>query len=110
MYQEPAAGVDVDLSASEFKTRLQETDGATLLDVRTPMEYQMGHIPGAVNVDIAGPGFADEITALDRNGRYFVYCRSGSRSATACAFMKQLGFSHVHNLAYGIIDWDGEIE
>ena len=110
MFRDSGTAAAVDLSSSEFQQRLAETQDAVLLDVRTPMEFQMGHIPGALNLDISSPSFPADIAELDRAGHYFVYCRSGSRSATACSYMQQLGFSHVVNLAYGIIDWDGEIE
>jgi rhodanese-related sulfurtransferase len=110
MFQESGIATGVDLPTREFRNRFAETDGAVLLDVRTPAEFEMGHIPDAVNLDISAARFAADIAGLDRAGHYFVYCRSGSRSATACGYMQQLGFSHVYNLAFGIIDWDGEIE
>jgi rhodanese-related sulfurtransferase len=104
------AMMDFDLDSSEFASRLAATDDAVLLDVRTPAEFEQARIPGATNIDIAGPSFPDLIEELDRKKAYFVYCRSGNRSTTACRFMSQLGFDRVYNLANGIIDWDGEVE
>ena len=40
---------------------------------------------------------------------YFVYCRSGARSAQACQLMSQLGFTSTYNLLGGILEWEGEV-
>ena len=82
-----------------------EGDGFTLIDVRTPGEYAAGFIEGAINIDFYEPSFASEIGALDRDERYFVYCRSGNRSASTMDLMEQLGFTDVHHLDGGINDW-----
>jgi rhodanese-related sulfurtransferase len=82
-----------------------EGDGFTLIDVRTPGEYAGGYIEGAVNIDFYEPGFAAAINDLDRATQYFVYCRSGNRSAATMELMEQLGFTEVHHLDGGINDW-----
>lgn len=79
-------------------------DDVTLIDVRTPEEYDEGHIAGAELVDLSSGDFADEIAAYDPNGRYVVYCRSGNRSAQAVAIMAELGFEQVWDMG-GIVDW-----
>ena len=47
---------------------------------------------------------------LDKSKAYFVYCRSGARSARACAVMEQSGFPVTFNLLGGIIAWEGPTE
>jgi rhodanese-related sulfurtransferase len=79
--------------------------GTIVLDVRTPAEYASGHLPAAKNIDIEGSGFAAGIAALDKNGAYAVYCRSGNRSGTALEQMSAAGFTHVYDLAGGIGAW-----
>lgn len=70
--------------------------GATVVDVRTPQEYDAGHLEGAVNIDVSDPtAFAAGTAALDPTASYIVYCRSGNRSATAAAQMADLGFTDV---------------
>lgn len=64
-----------------------------LIDVRTPQEFADGHLDGAVNIDIQSADFADQLAELPTDGSYFVYCRSGNRSAQAVSQMKQLGFT-----------------
>lgn len=79
-------------------------DGAVLIDVRTPEEFDEVRIDGAVLVDIASATFEDQLAALDPTAAYVVYCRTGNRSAAATARMAQLGFAEVYD-AGGIQDW-----
>lgn len=69
------------------------SDGATAVDVRTPAEYQGGHLDGALNIDVQAPDFADRVDELPKNDTYVVYCRSGNRSAAAIGIMEDLGFT-----------------
>lgn len=71
---------------------------ATIVDVRTPEEFDAGHLDGAVNIDVQSASFADEIAALDPEGSYVVYCRSGNRSAAAVEQMRAAGFTDVTDL------------
>jgi phage shock protein E len=72
-----------------------ELANRTVIDVRTPAETADGMIAGALNIDFSGPGFRDRIAALDRDGRYLLYCRTGNRSAQAASIMRELGFTDV---------------
>jgi rhodanese-related sulfurtransferase len=59
-----------------------------------------------VNVDFNNTAeFAAYIAKLDKTQRYFVYCRSGNRSAQAVAQFKKLGFENITELNGGIIKW-----
>ena len=71
---------------------------ATVIDVRTPEEFAEGHLDGAVNLDVQSGRFEAELAALDPEGEYFVYCRSGNRSAAAAATMAEAGFTDVTDL------------
>jgi rhodanese-related sulfurtransferase len=51
----------------------------------------------------------EEVQKLDKDVTYFVYCRTGVRSANSCLLMKELGFNNTYNLIGGIVDWKGEI-
>jgi len=99
------------LTQEQWSKDVGEDKNAVILDVRTEEEFIEGYIPTATNIDIyKGQGFLDEIEKLDKSKSYYVYCRSGARSAQACALMKQQGFENAYNLMGGITDWDGEIE
>lgn len=79
------------------------TAGAKLIDVRTPQEYQSGHIEGALNIPVS------EVSARiaefgAKNEPIVVYCRSGSRSGRARSMLKAAGFTKVYNLG-GMNRW-----
>lgn len=98
-----AAAADT-LDAEEFTAAVAEP-GVTVLDVRTPAEFDSGHLPGAVNIDVDGADFAATVGALPKDGTYAVYCKSGNRSASALGRMKDLGFTSVRHLGGGIGAW-----
>lgn len=80
-----------------------------LIDVRTPEEYALGHIPGACNMDVNADGFARKITTLDKQKPVAVYCRSGKRSKIAARELASMGFK-VYELDSGMINWNGKIQ
>jgi rhodanese-related sulfurtransferase len=98
-----ASGV-TNMNVSEFSKKITEA-GVITVDVRTPGEFMTGHIQGAQNIDFESGNFENEISTLDKNGTYAVYCRSGNRSGQAVAIMHNAGFHNVYNLNGGIIDW-----
>ena len=99
----------MDLSQNEWAEKLNNTENAVILDVRTEDEVNEGFIPNAKNIDIyKGQGFIDDVETLDKTKTYFVYCRSGARSAQACAVMNQIGFKNTYNLLGGFMEWKGE--
>lgn len=72
---------------------------AVLIDVRTPEEYSSGHLVGAVNYDFEnGEVFTKAMNTLDKNGKYYLYCRSGNRSSQAKTVMGTAGFKNVVDL------------
>ena len=109
MYLRPKQNSMSDLSQNEWANALVEHPEAVVLDVRTEDEFESGHIPNALNIDLRmGTGFIDKVNALDKNKSYYVYCRSGARSAQAVQVMRDLGFSETYNLIGGILEWEGE--
>lgn len=99
-----------DLSQEDWAKQSANNNNAVILDVRTQDEVEQGVIPNAIHVDIhLGQGFIDELETMDKDKTYYVYCRSGARSAQACAIMEQLGFNKAYNLLGGIMNWQGKI-
>ena len=99
-----------DLSPEEFAKAHKVNPDSILIDVRTPEEYGSGHLPGAINININGFEFHEQIEELDPNKEYYVYCRSGARSMAACKYMFSKGFNNVKHLQGGILAWHGEVE
>jgi rhodanese-related sulfurtransferase len=66
---------------------------AVVIDVRTPEEFDAGHIEGAQLLDIQSADFAAGMAELDADQTYVVYCRSGNRSAAATEQMQAAGLT-----------------
>jgi rhodanese-related sulfurtransferase len=100
-----------DLTQDQWVAQLAADDNAVILDVRTADEVSEGFIPNAIHIDFhLGQGFVDGVNALDKTKNYYVYCRSGGRSAQACAVMTQMcHFETAHNLLGGFMNWQGEV-
>lgn len=100
-----------ELAQEEWKEQLEKDNNAVILDVRTEQEVEEGYIPKAMNIDIyKGQAFIDEVKKLDKSKNYYIYCRSGQRSAQACTLLDQLGFANTYNLSGGFMKWQGEVE
>jgi rhodanese-related sulfurtransferase len=94
------------ISKEQWK-QLVNIDQSIILDVRTPKEWNEGIIPNAITLDFLNiESFKNQLTNLDINMTYFVYCRSGNRSSQACLLMDQLGYKKTYNLNGGILSWD----
>ena len=99
------------LSAREafklIETRTGDSD-FIILDIRTPGEYQSGHLEDATMIDYYSKSFVDEIGRLDKEKSYLVYCRSGNRSARSLDLFKKLQFQKIYHLSSGINGWISE--
>ena len=84
--------------------RVKVTEGAFLLDVRSPGEFAEGHISGAVNVPVNELEATLGSLPVDRNREIIVYCRSGMRSSRARTILLKAGFSKVEDLG-GMSIW-----
>ncbi len=95
------------LDAKSFDAKISTVSNAQLVDIRTPEEYEKGHLPEAVNTDWRSPDFEKKIQNLDKTMPVFVYCLSGGRSEAATAKMKAMGFQQIYELQGGIMKWRG---
>ena len=93
------------LTATAFKDKLEAASGYQLLDVRTPGEYQEGHLNNAVNRNINDPDFKSQVLKLDKTKPVYVYCLGGGRSASAAAMLHENGFTQVYDMQGGIMAW-----
>jgi rhodanese-related sulfurtransferase len=92
------------LSVEEF-ARMADDKQNVILDVRTPEEFQAGHIPGAVNLNVSAPDFQEKAASLDKSKTYLVHCATGVRSAKACEKFSRLDFPNLYNLPEGFKAW-----
>ena len=81
-----------------------QSPGTVIVDVRSPEEFNSGHVQGALNIPVESPDFAAQVSALDPAATYAIYCRSGNRSAVATAQMGSMGYLHLYDLEGGFAD------
>jgi phage shock protein E len=81
-----------------------QSPGTVVIDVRTPEEFNSGHVQGALNIPVESPDFAAQVSALDPGTTYAIYCRSGNRSAVATSEMGSMGFTYIYDLEGGFTD------
>jgi rhodanese-related sulfurtransferase len=93
------------LTAADFEKKITTVADKTVLDVRTPDEYQEGHLAGAIMIDINKSDFKAKLAKLDKNKPVFVYCAGGGRSGSATEVMEELGFKQVYDLKGGLNAW-----
>ncbi|MDX1941970.1 MAG: rhodanese-like domain-containing protein [Saprospiraceae bacterium] len=76
---------------------LFQQEGLTLIDVREPFEFSMGHAEGAINIPLGSiPANIDRIRQMQQP--VILYCRSGNRSGQAEAFLRNCGVPQAYNV------------
>lgn len=94
------------VNAEEADRLIRENKKVVILDVRTKVEYDSGHIPGAIL--IPAQQLASRIDELEKNinSPVLVYCASGGRSPGAVNILLHNKFSNVYHLSRGISSWN----
>ncbi len=102
------AGTYTTISPDDVQQRVASGDPVFLLDVRTPGEYDAGHIPGAVLIPVQE--LESRLSEVPKDRTVIAYCLTGSRSAEAYGILAGAGYGDVFNMAQGIQAWRGQIE
>jgi adenylyltransferase/sulfurtransferase len=105
--EKPGTASIVDMTVEELKQRMDAGDDLFVLDVREPNEYQICNLGGHL---IPLNDLPKRVGELDASKEIVVHCKMGGRSAKAVDYLKQQGFSNVHNLAGGINAWAERID
>lgn len=98
-----------EISVHQLQGKLENGSRPVILDVREPEELEISKIP-AKSIPLAE--LITRYTELEehKDDEIIVICRSGSRSAQACYYLQNKGFSNVKNLRGGINEWAREID
>ena len=99
------------VSPKEASALIEKNEGNSdfvILDIRTPGEYQSGHIENSIMIDFYSKTFAEEVNRLDKGKTYLIHCRSGNRSTRSMGLFKKLKFQKIYHLSSGINGWNSE--
>ena len=88
------------ISATEYKAHHDKIDNkeVILVDVRTPAEFEAGHLDKTQHADFLSGEFQKEMQTWDKDKTYYLYCASGNRSGKAAKLMEEAGFKQVYNI------------
>lgn len=104
--QEKRLKEDITCEQAVQLIQTHEKDAAfVILDVRTPDEFNAGHLKNAANIDFRAEDFKQKLDTLDKTKTYLVYCRRGGRSASAIGMMNELQFKTLFHLFEGYDVW-----
>ena len=93
------------ISANDFNKMIRNDKSAIIIDVRTPEEFNKGHLRNSLNVNWFDENFDENLKIFNKNLPVFVYCLSGGRSSKANEKIQSLGFKNVYELDGGILEW-----
>lgn len=94
------------ISVEQAIEMIAKTKKLQIVDVRTPAEFNSGHIKGAVNINFGDAEFEKKIKKqLKRRRPVLLYCRTGRRSLNAMNKMAALKFKEVYNMQGGVVVW-----
>ena len=91
-----------DIRPEELQARLKAGENLRIIDVRSRIEFAMGHLPGALNVPLGS--IQDEIPGVSRDETLVLVCQGGVRSDTACQKVRN-SYSSLFNLVGGTSAW-----
>jgi len=91
--------------SSKEAAELINSEQPIILDVRTPQEYQRGHLRDSVLIPVQQLQKRYRELGADHNREILIYCATGNRSTVASKILIDSGFKHIVNMRGGIFDW-----
>ena len=93
------------LQVDSFAKQIERMPDAMLIDVRTPEEFDKGHLANALNISWNAKDFDSRIALFDKKQPVMVYCLSGGRSGSAARKLRKEGFETVYDMEGGMLKW-----
>ncbi len=97
-----------EIEVTEVKRKLDAGEKFVFIDVREPHEYRICCIPGAKLIPLGE--FPRHVSEFDPAAEIVIHCKSGMRSAKACAILRNAGFQNVRNMKGGILAWSDRVD
>lgn len=99
-----------EISVSDLKKAMDESQDIVLLDVREPHELKICCLKYTHHIPMGDLRFRMDELEPFKEKDIIIYCRSGRRSNMATIFLSELGFKSVRNLKGGVLAWSDEID
>ena len=93
------------VTVAQLAVMMEGQSNLRLVDVRTPAEYEAGHLEGAINIDYKGVDFEKELALLDKARPTVLYCARGGRSHKAYLLGAGMEFEQLYDLEGGYKAW-----
>jgi rhodanese-related sulfurtransferase len=94
------------ITVDQAEKVIKSDANVVVLDVRTPKEFQAGHIKGATNINFMDKEFAKKMESLDKSKTYVIHCQGGGRSWRACEQIKTMDFKNMLHMNEGFGAWE----
>ena len=98
------AGI-VEVTPQQVKADMDAGKQFILVDVRTPEEFEVGHLPRAMHISRGLLEFKIGAMIPDKNANIIMYCRTGARSALTTARLQEMGYTNVKNMDGAFKAW-----
>ncbi|MES2238804.1 MAG: thioredoxin domain-containing protein [Bacteroidota bacterium] len=95
------------LQIDSFYAKIKEQKNPQIIDARSPEEFVINHINGAVNFNLETKNYTENVARLDKAKPVFIYSIGAGRSGQLANELLKNGFSEVHDLQGGIAAWIG---
>ncbi len=95
------------LSLDSFYSKIKSQKNPQIVDARTPEEFALNHIEGAVNFNLQSENYAQSVAKLDKSKPVFIYSIGAGRSVALEKELLKNGFSEAYSLEGGIANWIG---
>lgn len=104
-----AVSEDIDVTALgdnidvQTVAAIKDRDDVIVIDVREQWEYDEGHIPNVTHIPM--DEISSRLSEIPTDKEVVVTCRSGNRSGQVADFLRQQGYTNIHNMTGEILDW-----
>lgn len=104
-----SASADVDLTTltavidASTVAAIRERADVLLIDVREQAEYDAGHIPGITLIPMSE--ISGRLAEIPKDKTVIITCRSGNRSSQVAGYLREQGFTNIHDMQGGILAW-----
>ncbi|WP_125720364.1 thioredoxin domain-containing protein [Flavobacterium ustbae] len=95
------------ITLDSFYSKIKSQKNPQIVDARTPEEFVLNHIEGAVNFNLQSQNYAEQVAKLDKSKPVFIYSIGAGRSVQLEKELLKNGFSEAYSLEGGIANWIG---